>query len=620
MADYYGDDAQGGRDIEDPLLGMNELGTTIAEGQNVGGKDFLATLQAAIHEGASKVELSLGGGEMREGPDSYSNEKLQDLRDMAKHAEVDLVSIHTPVQKVSNLSGYAQQQDGGARFSEEHQQNQLNEVKKAINFAASTTEGSAVVVHTAEFPRPITQFDNFATYPGVENPEEKERIAVVNTDSQTVQNLPLSHELPLPKYKEVYENGKRYYLDNQGNKLDLSKAQSEEEREQMLLRRAYETDEDGTPIFNNKKIKDHLEDFRQKGIKEHPEVEFFREFQRNNLTQKYNQELYYATQAQQAESKLNRMNQEIEKLQKEPDSEEKRQKLAELEQQKPLFESEVNHAKSASAASHMELQKNLNDLKFFKPVSEYGKEVSAKGFAEAGLHAMKVSEENKDKLKRGIFVAPENIFPEMGYGSHPEELKELVQLSRKEMVNKLMKDGWDENKAWKEANEHIKATFDTEHAGMWKRYMERKPGETEAQFNERFNKWFEEQSRDLAEGDVVGHTHLADGFGYGHANLPPGQGNLPVKKAVEYLKEKGYKGAFLSEGYGDPSRQLRDAWAYFGSPIYSQYMPKEMKGRTWDDVWQSHPKYLSRPTYMFGNYVPSKEFSGEPFWSGVPLE
>ena len=625
MDEYYSNDEPQGRDIEDPILPMKQLGQTIAEGQNVGNKSFFQTLQAAIHEGAAKVELSLGGGHMGEGPDFYSEEKKEELRNIAEVAEVDLVSIHTPVNKVSNLSGFGQDQQGGMTFSERNQEEQLNEVKKAIRFASDTTRGGAIIVHTGEYPRPISQFGEFEQYEGS---KDKEFLTVVNSEQGNLQQLPKNHKVPLPEY-EVSEDG--YFLDRDGNKIDLSQAEDETERERMLLRRKIKEDETtGDPKVDEKEINEHIQDLVQKGLAdpEHPEVDFWKEFQRNRLSQTYNQELYYKAMAAQAKDRMERVKSEFENQREQLRNytgADKDQKLRQLEEQyeKQMFNSrqEVEHAESTARSSRVQLTRELHDLGNWTSADDYGKEKAAEGFAKAGMYAMQVSKEkNKDLKGNPIFVAPENIFPEMGYGSHPEELRDLVLEARKQMVNDLVtKQGWDEKQAKKEAEEHIKATFDTEHMGMWKRYFKRNPGETEEQFNQRFNEWFEQQSKMLADSNVVGHTHLADGFGYGHANLPPGQGNLPVKKAVEYLKEKGYKGAFLSEGYGDPPNQLKQAWKYFGSSIYSHYTPR-MPIKRWDDMWNQYQSNIQTPKYMFGKYVPSKEFAGEPFWSGVPLE
>ena len=69
-----------------------------------------------------------------------------------------------------------------------------------------------------------------------------------------------------------------------------------------------------------------------------------------------------------------------------------------------------------------------------------------------------------------------------------------------------------------------------------------------------------EKVKEMEKADIIGHLHIADGFGYGHGNLPAGHGNMPVVDAVTYLKKKGYTGAYLSEGYGDVTRMLKDTW------------------------------------------------------------
>ena len=109
----------------------------------------------------------------------------------------------------------------------------------------------------------------------------------------------------------------------------------------------------------------------------------------------------------------------------------------------------------------------------------------------------------------------------MGYGSHPEELISIVHDARTEMVNRLtnkrIKDptgkldkegdavminnpdyrGWSKKKAEKEANEHIRATLDTTHLGMWWKYFEPKYGETEEQRLNRFRGWYMDQIKAL---------------------------------------------------------------------------------------------------------------------------
>ena len=112
--------------------------------------------------------------------------------------------------------------------------------------------------------------------------------------------------------------------------------------------------------------------------------------------------------------------------------------------------------------------------------------------------------------------------------------------------------------------------------------------------------------------------HIADGFGYENANLPAGQGVMPIVEAVKYLKEKGYSGPFLSEGYGDAERMLRDTWKAFGSPIYSAVGPVAPGGPVrWSDVQHGYFGQNQPPNYIFGAYSPSNDWT---LWTQTPME
>jgi len=97
---------------------------------------------------------------------------------------------------------------------------------------------------------------------------------------------------------------------------------------------------------------------------------------------------------------------------------------------------------------------------------------------------------------------------------------------------------------------------------------------------------------------------------------------MPVVDAVHYLKKKGYTGAYLSEGYGDATRMLKDAWSAFGSPIYSAggggggARPGAPQGR-WSDVQHGYFGQGQPPNYIFQPYAPSNDWS---LWSQVPME
>ena len=96
---------------------------------------------------------------------------------------------------------------------------------------------------------------------------------------------------------------------------------------------------------------------------------------------------------------------------------------------------------------------------------------------------------------------------------------------------------------------------------------------------------------------------------------------MPVVDAVTYLKKHGYKGAYLSEGYGDAQRMLRDTWKAFGTPIYSHGGFSGGRGpssmATWGDVQHSYFGRNQPAFYVFGAYSPSNDWT---LWSQVPIE
>jgi hypothetical protein len=280
-------------------------------------------------------------------------------------------------------------------------------------------------------------------------------------------------------------------------------------------------------------------------------------------------------------------------------------------------------------------------------IEKYAKKKTTDSYAEAGLYAMKQTQ-NNPHVTKDVFVAPENIFPEMGYGSHPEELIELVHDARGRMVEKLTQkyiedpsgrlddkgspimvenpdfQGMSVQKAEKLAKQHIKATLDTQHLGMWWKNFKPKPGETEDKRRERFNEWFLDEVDKMQKADVIGNIHLVDAMGAGHQHLPIGQGELPLVQAIKKLKKAGYSGFINSEAYGEErfgqGRILVETWKALGSPITSGYFAgggAEAPGREWGQIHQSYFGRSYPPKFVFGAYSPSNDWT---LWSQVPME
>ncbi len=585
-----------------PMFSTADIGTTIG-----GPNPFRGVLQAAIRMGVSKIELSASASHQPGvGMDAMGPKARQELRELADAAKVELISVHTPVEIVGNVSGL-----GERGFSEQTREMQLNEIKKAIDFAADTTKGGAVVVHTGEFPRSL--FDK--VYKGEKKemfemyPREKEEAIFYVVDKRTgqiVKGVRGDEKLFLPEY-ERDKNGNIVYvqtIDKDGKVIDLKHPVTGERIPKVKISGPDETMSFTKAITFNEFFEkgDPLTGKKFKS-REEAAVEFFRYEQEmainQNLGQAAQYELSYKNALEERQKLLSALRywQEYEKDKTEEELLPYMQQVSALsrtpfipgEYKKPseylrrlLIENEKNmqYGQNIAVAARAQAEEALKKLREdIVSIGEYALDKSTDSLAELGLYAVeKTRKLRKEFEKEGrtekikpIFIAPENIFPEMGFGSHPQELKEIVLKAREKFVKLLMERNVtaNENEAKKLAEDHIKATLDTEHLGMWKRRFKLNPGETMEEGEKRFNKWYIEQVKDLIDSGVVGHVHIADGFGRGHANLPAGQGNFPLKEAIEYLKEKGYAGTLVSEGYGDPEHQITDAWSYFGSPIYA---------------------------------------------------
>ncbi|MDD5086356.1 MAG: sugar phosphate isomerase/epimerase, partial [Candidatus Nanoarchaeia archaeon] len=226
-------------------------------------------------------------------------------------------------------------------------------------------------------------------------------------------------------------------------------------------------------------------------------------------------------------------------------------------------------------------------------------------------------QETRDKgLEKPLYITMENIFPE-SYGGHPDELKNLIIGSRKRMQQELVKKkGYSESEAKKYAETHIKATLDVGHLNLWRKYFNGNDKE--------FDKWAVEKTTELAKAGIIGNVHLADNFGYQDEHLAPGQGNAPIKEMVKTLKKYGYDGPYTVECGSSATTDasyfhgLMKTWEYLGSPVYSFGAARDgLPPSQWHQIQNSYFGQTYPPSFLFGNYVPSNEWT---MWTGVPME
>jgi hypothetical protein len=133
-----------------------------------------------------------------------------------------------------------------------------------------------------------------------------------------------------------------------------------------------------------------------------------------------------------------------------------------------------------------------------------------------------------------------------------------------------------------------------------------------------------EKSKDLVKNKIVGHVHLSDNYGYHDEHLTIGDGNAPIKKFLEIMKKAGIDDYIVEGGSFNPLTALPRSWNFLGSPVYSVFKPG-IAEQTWGDslVGGFHQSYFGRtemPRYIIGEYAPSEDYKGAPFYTGTPLE
>ncbi|MDD5254196.1 MAG: TIM barrel protein [Candidatus Nanoarchaeia archaeon] len=560
-------------------------------------KDQLEELKAKIFTGASHVELGFSGvgkGTIAGGkvtPGLFGKDQREEMRQLSKVNEVSL-STHATTG-IMGLSGVTER--GG--FSENARKNAMDEIKQAIEFNADVG-GSATVVHVGEFNRRTGEWieegktvrQGFIDY-GEGIPET----LVDGRTGDAVISFNKKSRFEIPEIKINPETGHAEI-----KPIEISPG-----------RDAKTVEEAKDQIINVLRSQVRMEEGRSKdyGRRWESAEKTVDLYDKMPDSQKLEMIRHYAERGKGGEFE------EILKLPKIEDA---------LKRGKEILKREAEILKTEAegfAMRHIQYEKFIDNLKTSK---QYGLEKTSDSLAEAGMFAMQQTKDKK--LDKPIFVAPENIFPEQ-YGGHPEELKEIVIKSRKRMQELLKEKGMPEEKAKELSQTHIKATFDTGHAYLWRKYFDPKKTDKD------FNKWMLDQADDLVRSKVVGHVHVTDNMGYADDHLPMGEGKVPIERFTEILSKREFKGNVIAEAgdrdFGaEPAAALRGAWKTMGSPMYrvdsmsdlpipSPGMGRQM-GRGWVDIEQSYFGRTTSPTYLVGEkIVPSKDWV---FWTEVPLE
>ncbi len=611
--------------LEQPVFPITQIGQTVPEHDPTGRfKNMIQNVQAAIRAGTGNIQLvfqtplenPIGGR-----PKAYGKEVRRALKEVAMANEVLFTGMEMPTS-LSNLSGLDMQKE---IIDEEKRRRDLDEVKEMIKFAAEVGQGGGVDILSWEYDRPIHRAEWWKPCSKEENAfkrladEEKRKEEIRFVDVRSGQIIPIPIREGIPMFMRKKEDGFA--------KIDPTKVDEK-------------TGKTPSPVLWTYA---DFEEYAKSGKAPYKDVSELikRHFLDEQIRMAEAQEGYYLERYADA-IKIKEEFEDMAKKAKEGRTDE----LPETFQKKPLefFNEKIlfygNLANSFLSGIHEQKRVQVQAqerIEHWKPISEVTVQRSKESYAEAGITAMQTQDRMGPKnIKHDLYVGPEIGWPQF-YGSHPKEFVDLIRGSREIMVKMLtnadeykgkykefgLKEPMTRHEAEEEAKRHIKGMLDTSHLGMWlQNFHPEMPWDKRVK---EFNKWYKEQIEWLAninkKEQIIGGIQAVDSAGAAHGHLPPGQGILPVKEAVEILKQKGgFTGYITSEGHEEEKfgegRILLKTWQHFNAPLSSGYGPG-MPVRRWGDIQHAYFGRTYSPMFMFGAYAPSNEFK---LWSEVPLE
>ncbi|MBW2975647.1 sugar phosphate isomerase/epimerase [Candidatus Woesearchaeota archaeon] len=730
MADYANtmDPDMYGHDVKErPSTSIKDIGMSVPMGisaQNVAG------IYSKIRMGAGSIEIgfpaAVQGQRQAQTPGMYGEDQRQAIRELANINEIKLTT-HAPYPMMGMMG-----RDQRDNFSLTNAYQNLNEIQRAIDFAADTAGSGSVVVHTGEWERPLT--DITLDDPTMERnlsygedgtlmfrkrlPEAADAGFILLDDrtSQKMETVQKDRLVSVPKwvradrdYDGKYQDSihptqedqqwmlkykgkpvrvkKGDYIDYEGNKIiDPYNAKFGRVPEFNDETRSFEVDYKDFDDFKEEAReqtefnKRHWKDMKGKewfddemwyyGGEVYPDESFIHATLETNEGHSRGWAVEFAVDAKrnlEGLKKLEKAKEFYEKLDKSIPEDEKwkimkqdselmryvsefippetKHPLQMIQEKIDDVRARIEYARQSSASQLQQAEDTAETKKHIVTPIKRFKLHCARLYAEAGMRSL---ERTKDP-DNPVFLAIENLFPER-FGGHPEELKYVIDESRKWFVKLLTeptvkhgvitkdmtleeKEGKTPNpyydpkmsrqEAEKLAERHIKATWDTGHANMWRKFWQVKPGQKIDEADKDFKRWYTKEFEKLAEGGYIGNIHLTDNFGFQDDHIAPGQGNAPIREVMDILKKHGYDKAITVEPGADASTDLSDfhglmkTWKYLGSPVYGIGAGAPQVPQTWGNVQYSYFGQNRPPYFVFGAYAPSNDWT---LWSQVPME
>lgn len=555
MGDSYESFYKGGFSSFKPMYGSNFTGfemnaATLSSNTNPTVANQVKEVVARIKEGVKNVEIGTIDPKMFE---SIPRQQFDEIKALLKLSGVD-VSMHAPINGMDPAGA----SDQG--FSEEKRATAERRFFGALQAASilSPDKGINVVVHSAVSGGEEGGYGSVYK-PGDESKGEKRfhvsQMGVVDKD--TGKFLGQIKEEQEYKFDRPEDFGKKGTKENPEEKLkDLNKRQWKQNlfdikqtRQQMdmetyrnadssVLPGLYEMEKEQGGLDINK-----LDERQKKTLKNIQDSQILMDMAKDKFDNAFAKAYEYGTEKQKEELhslandfKKNMSNYNPERLLY-------REKYKEELDNAVIKLGKITEEKSPTLLISAE---------------DYAKDESSKTFGNLAWKSF--NDLGKGDANKTPVLAIENLYTGNANAT-AEDLKYIIENSRKNFVKKAIEKGMDERDAKKTAEKIIGATWDVGHLNMFKR-----EGFTD--------KDLIEQTKTIKE--YVRHVHLTDNFGYADTHLAPGMGNVPFKEILKELEKTGRlnemkkvieAGGILTNQLGNS--QLKPTMEAFGTPLYS---------------------------------------------------
>ena len=543
-----------------------------------------------IREGVKNVEIQTIDPAVFE---QIPKEHFKEIRALTKLTGVK-ASVHAPI---IDPAGFGEQGYGGEQAREDAERRLFSVIEKSHEIDPQANV--PVVIHSVGQTPGYQYAPDEKKKPGEEGRFREKTLILIN--QETKQMVPVEEEkrfrlTPTKGDKGFNKEGviepPREYVDsvnenewmNRLSNIDFYKQRAEEKQNNAIL---YLAD-----IKDQKINQEFLENFKNlpseqvKAYQDLKDSEISLENIRMNLATSFDRAYKYGDDEQREE--LAKLAEEYQKKLKEIHKE--GMKVITPHENLKLYDETTRKLFALTSGKAPEL---------FKPVEEFAMEKAAETFGNVAFKSWEKFNKNGEKAP---MLAIENMYQGMAF-SRAEDMEKLIKKAREQFVENAKEKGMDSGEAKEQAKKLIGVTWDVGHLNMM-----RKHGFTEEDVVE--------ETKKIAP--LVKHIHITDNFGYSDSHLPPGMGNVPIKKIMEELEKKGAlkdsravieAGGFVQHFKTSPHPFVLSA---FGSPLYG------MKAAPyWNQAKGTQGGYFGFPLA----YLPEQHFSmyGSGF-SSLPEE